>query len=297
MGPVLPLLMNIESVRGYCSFDVHRYKQYLRFISDDDTAPPPREMVANFPIKNKALLDLLGVRYLLQPAFRRMKKSAWEPVSTDPNPHAYCLFAGGVQQLPPYIVYENQETFPRAFVVPAAGPMPEPAQALEALKATDFRRKVLLEGYASMDVCGPPEGTFRPATIREYLPNRVSVAVDSEAPGFLVLADIWFPGWVATVDGLPATLYRANYLFRAVPVPAGRPEVVFTFDPASYRWGRWISTVTLSALALVGTLAAVLAMRRRSRTGRERAAQEVIPNDGFLEALSKPPGPAGVPTS
>jgi hypothetical protein len=297
MGSVLPLLMNIESVRGYCSFDVHRYKQYLHFISDDDTAPPPREMVANFFIKNKALLDLLGVRYRLQPASERLKKGAWQPVSTDPHPHAYCLFAGGVQQLPPYIVYENQETFPRAFVVPAAGPMPGPAQALEALKATDFRRKVLLEGLAPMEECGPPGGTFRPATIREYLPNRVSVAADSEAPGYLVLADVWFPGWVATVDGLPATLYRANYLFRAVPVPAGRSEVVFTFDPASYRWGRWISTVTLAALVLGSTLAAVLAVRRRARTGREGAAQRVIPNNGFLEALSKMPGPAGVPSS
>jgi hypothetical protein len=267
LGPALPLLMNIESLRGYAAVDVHQYRQYLKFISDDDSEARPVEMVGNFAIRNKALIDLLGVRYLLQPRSQPVESGGWQAVAVDPHPYAYCVFSGGVQPLPPYVVYENQETFPRAFVVPEAAPMPGRAQALAALKATDFHRKVLLEGLDSVEETGSLGATFRPATIREYRPNRVAVTVDSETSGYLVLSDIWFPGWAATVDGQPATVYRANYLFRAVPVPVGHSEVVFTFDPASYRWGRRISTLSLAAVVLWSVLAAVFSVSQRYHAG------------------------------
>jgi hypothetical protein len=273
VGYALPLLLNIEAVRGYNSVDVHRYKQYLSFISDDDTEARASGMVANFVIKNKALLDLLGVRYLVQPDSLPLEKGAWQLVVKDPCPQAYCLFSGGIQQLPPYTVYENQEAYPRAFVVPAATSMPGREQALQALKATDFRQTVLLEDLPDEEKRVSVGGAFRPATIREYRPNRVVVEVESEAPGYLVLADIWFPGWAATVNGLPATIYRANYVFRALAVPAGRSEVVFTFDPASYQWGRRISTASVGAIAAASVLAACAALRRR-KANSIRATKE-----------------------
>jgi hypothetical protein len=280
VGYILPLLMNIESVRGYNPLDVHQYKQYLHFISDDDSEAIPTAMIGNIAVKNKGLLDLLGVRYLVQPASLPVETGVWQPVTTDAHPHAYCLFAGGVQQMPPYTVYENNEVFPRAFFVPAAAPMPGREQALQTLKSTDFRRKVLLEGLAPGEEAGSQNGAFRPATIRDYGPNRVTVAVESEVPGYLVLADVWFPGWTGTVNGQPATVYRANYLFRAMAVRAGLSEVVFTFDPASYRWGRLITTVTLAALALASVLAAVPALRRRASVQPAQSAIQGLTDVG-----------------
>jgi uncharacterized membrane protein YfhO len=102
--------------------------------------------------------------------------------------------------------------------------------------------------------------------VRAYGPNRIAVMVEGAAPGYLVLTDPWYPGWEASIDGVPATLYRANYVFRAVRVPAGRHEVVFTFAPASYYLGRRVS---LAALALT---AAVLStwLRYAWRLGHRR---------------------------
>ena len=100
------------------------------------------------------------------------------------------------------------------------------------------------------------------ATVWEYLPNRVTVWVRSGAPGYLVLTDPWYPGWEATVDGEPAPLYRANYLFRAVPVPAGHHEVVFTFAPPPYLLGRRVSLVALALTAAALALGGAISWRR-----------------------------------
>ena len=111
---------------------------------------------------------------------------------------------------------------------------------------------------------GPPgQGEYHPATIAEYQPNRVTVRADG--PGYLVLTDIMYPGWECTVDGRPAQLYRGNYLFRAVELPAGAHEVVFTFAPASYRLGRLVSAGTL--VLVVGLTAAGLLFKRMKAEG------------------------------
>jgi hypothetical protein len=250
VGTAQPLLLGLQTVRGYNPLDVHRSMQYLHFISDVDDEAPPHRAVPNFPIRNKALLDLLGVRYLVQPEGVPPETGGWKPVATDGGACAFCFVPGGMRRLPAYRVYENDEVLPRAFVVHEAGALPERARALAALKGTDFRHKVLLDGVSPAEVGGSPGGEPRPATICEYRPNRVVVDVESDAPGYLVLTDVWFPGWAATVDGRPSAVLRADYLFRAVAVPAGRSQVVFAFEPLSYRWGRWISVVTAGGLAL-----------------------------------------------
>ena len=60
----------------------------------------------------------------------------------------------------------------------------------------------------------------------EANPNRLSFSITADQPGWLVISDTWYPGWRLWVDGSPAPLYRANYLFRAVRLLEGRHEVV-----------------------------------------------------------------------
>ena len=77
----------------------------------------------------------------------------------------------------------------------------------------------------------------------------------------MCLADSWYPGWRAEVDGEPRALVPGNHLFRALAVPAGDSRVRLFFAPDSVRWGALLSG--LSLLALAGLL--VLAWRQRRR--------------------------------
>jgi hypothetical protein len=261
-----PLLRRIEAVRGQTPIDVYRFEKFLQFIADRNEPVKAIGGVYNFEIKNRSLLNLLGTRYLLQPSGLDPEGDRWEEKeqARDPKPIVFGNVEGGMQELPPYTVYENLDTFPRAFVVPSATPFSDQRSVLETLKATDFDRTVLLDTVPADSTSPSTRGGFRPARIIDYRPNRVTIDLDGGPGGYLVLTDVWFPGWTCTVDGRPAEVHRADYVFRAVAVPDGAHEVVFRFAPESYRRGKFLSMMTLVLLAAFSLAAgAWLGWRRR----------------------------------
>jgi hypothetical protein len=257
-------------VRGYNPLDVHRYKEYLQHISVDEAPLRPFEhpltfpIVGDVPIRHKSLLDLLGVRYLLQPTDSPLEQAGWRKVCEDSNPASYDVIADGRRAMSSYTLYENVEALPRAFVVPHAVPLTSASD----LTRTDFRRQVLLENFTAEEKPGATEPGYWSASIREYQPNHISLDVTGTAPGWLVLTDVWYPGWECAVDGERVEVYRANTLFRAVRIEAGRHEVVFRFAPESYRWGRIVSLLTLT----VGGFVAIVGFLRRLRWSKCQAA-------------------------
>jgi hypothetical protein len=88
--------------------------------------------------------------------------------------------------------------------------------------------------------------------ITAWRPGRVEIAVETAHAGVLVLHDTYYPGWVAEVDGQRVPVLRAEVLFRAVEVPAGRHRVVFRFEP-------------LSLANLAGAVELVAGHRKRTR--------------------------------
>jgi uncharacterized membrane protein YfhO len=71
-----------------------------------------------------------------------------------------------------------------------------------------------------------------------------------DRPGYLFLADTWYPGWRVMVDGAPARALRANYAFRAVALEAGEHVVTWIYRPASVRWGALVSGVSWTGVVL-----------------------------------------------
>ena len=62
------------------------------------------------------------------------------------------------------------------------------------------------------------------------------------------MSDVFYPGWTATIDDQPTTLYPANFAFRAVLVPPGEHRVTITFEPITWRLGLAITALTLVGL-------------------------------------------------
>jgi len=69
------------------------------------------------------------------------------------------------------------------------------------------------------------------ARLASWRPGRIEIDVSAPSAGVLVVHDTYYPGWVATIDGEPASILRADTLFRGVEVPAGRHRVVMHFAP------------------------------------------------------------------
>jgi len=75
--------------------------------------------------------------------------------------------------------------------------------------------------------------------------------VRSQKGGVVVLSEIYYPGWTCTIDGEATGIARANYVLRAIKVPAGEHEVVMTFDPQTVHI---TEAIAYSALALLGLM-------------------------------------------
>ena len=89
--------------------------------------------------------------------------------------------------------------------------------------------------------------------VAHYAPEQVEIDVTAGTPGFLILSDAWYPGWEASVDGELVPIHRADILFRAVALDAGRHKVVFSFRPASLTIGAGVSLAGLLGL-LIGVV-------------------------------------------
>ena len=139
----------------------------------------------------------------------------------------------------------------RAWVVPVARQVP-PGEPVTALSDPAFNP--ILEVLVTETPHPHPGSPSLPSapqtlTLRDA-PNRVTIRAILNEPGYLVLADTWYPGWQASVDGSPAPLLRANHAFRAVWLEAGEHVVEMRYRPASVRWGGAITLVALTGLIL-----------------------------------------------
>jgi uncharacterized membrane protein YfhO len=106
----------------------------------------------------------------------------------------------------------------------------------------------VLEGTGEIDDVGSGDGEI--LNIVQDGPNDIKIDVTSSQDAWLVLADTWYPGWRAAVDGEATEVLHANFLFRAVRVPAGVHEITFAYRPVSAVVGSSLSGLGL--LALVG---------------------------------------------
>ena len=157
----------------------------------------------------------------------------------------------------PILVWRVPDAQPRSWVVGRTR-VADGRAAFDALLDPGFEPsgEAVLAGGPGLAGSAPFAGTSRLLALH---PDRVRALAEASAPGLLVLADAYDPGWTATVDGRPAPVLRANVAFRGVPVPAGRHEVEMVYRPRAVLRG-----LALTFASLLVACAALVVARRRA---------------------------------
>jgi len=126
----------------------------------------------------------------------------------------------------------------------------------------DPYRTALTSDDAGMTTATPPTSSGGRVTVEHASDGLLQITVETPAPKFLVVAESFYPGWTATIDGRPAPIVRTNVAFQGVRVPEGKHAVLFSFRSRSLRVGM---AVALAGIAvLVAYFFAVARARRRS---------------------------------
>jgi hypothetical protein len=228
----------LEQVAGHHGNELGRYRALVG-----------GDQVANVAASELRLLDLVNATYLVSP----------QPIEA---PGFTEVFRGNRS-----LVYRNDNALPRAFLVGETEVVADDDAVARILgRDFDFRSTAALAEPL-------PEGVRLEAgpmgevewTAREH--DRASLRVRTDRPALLVVTENFYPAWHAAVDGAPAPVLRADYAFRAIPVPAGEHEVTLTYHSRVLNASAAVSAGTIALLLGLGIGGSIIRRRREPHPG------------------------------
>ena len=228
-----------KSVGGYHAAKLRRYQEMIEeHISGEmqglygAVAEAEGDMEklnpSEFPV-----LNMLNTRYFIFP----LQGGQTAPL---PNPFALgnAWFVNEVQ----YVNNANEE--------------------IEAIHGLNPQQTAVVDKKFESIVKPLPSDSTATIELVAYEPNYLKYEVDSEKGGTVVFSEIYYPGWQSTVDGQEAAHGRANYILRAMNVPAGKHVVEFRFEPKSLEVTETIALIALGLLVLLAVVVVYLSFRR-----------------------------------
>lgn len=233
------MIFKLENLAGYNPLRIAAYEHAIG-VAESTNDPRLRTFPDTFRGYNSRLAAMLGLGYLIVD----------RPLNELPRhyPRARATLLYGVNR---FLIYRlDTAPVPRVHIatrltsvdsddVIGDGDIPDFDMINEALvddaDIGALKDKTLLKDDTQTPLSAPGTVPSNPsqAKIVDYTDNHVAVVVDTARDGLLVLHDIAYPGWVATVDGHPAPVLRTDLLFRGVEVPAGHHTIDFSFRPFS----------------------------------------------------------------
>lgn len=136
-------------------------------------------------------------------------------------------------------LYENRDAAPRAYLVPNASYATSAEDSLAKITSANFdpHSSVVIESTTLKNKVDSISKTKYTQVDKFTLPdpNHIKITCHSDSPSWLVLTDIFYPGWTAYIDGKATRIERANYAFRAIKLPAGEHNIEFSFEPLSFK--------------------------------------------------------------
>lgn len=165
------------------------------------------------------------------------------------------------------VAQRNPDAMGNAWFVDEVKWVNSPAEEMKALdtfvaSTTAIMDKVYAPQLANKQIA-PAQGGDT-IYLTSYKPNELTYNANTAQGGLALFSEVYYPnGWHVTIDGIPATELRANYLLRALYIPSGNHEVRFVFDPASVRTTQYIAYTAI--ILILGLLLAALYVRVKGK--------------------------------
>lgn len=148
-------------------------------------------------------------------------------------------------------VITNPEANGAAWFVKDIERVNSPTEELERVCEVNTERTAVIN-VAENPVSDLSTDSTGQISIVEHAPNYLKYESQSSSAGLAVFSEIYYPkGWKATIDGEPADILRANYVLRALTIPAGKHTIEFRFEPAAYVIGNKITLASSWLLLLI----------------------------------------------
>lgn len=165
----------------------------------------------------------------------------------------------------------NPEALGNAWYVNSIKVVDTPDEEINGLMEVNLRNTALTDQSFAKYVKDTSPAVPEDARVwlTKYTPKTLDYICESSADGTIVFSEIYYPfGWKATIDGNPAEYFRANYLLRAMNVPAGRHDIHFEFDPDSVRKGDTISMFFVALMYIITAVLIALGIWRKVKSSR-----------------------------
>lgn len=238
-----------SSVGGYHAAKLRRYQELI----EQHIAPEMSKVYAALrmaPVDTVAMMQQASQFPIYD--LSEVNTDSLFPVINMLNTRWFILGAGekGEVKLP----VENTTAMGNAWFVRDIHWAANANEELDALSQVNLRNTAVVAksdfGFLKAGGTGTVRLTF-------YGSDEAKYEVESANGGLVVFSEVYYPGWTATIDGQSAEIGRANYVLRALNVPAGKHEVVFAFHPESVSTTETIAYVALGVLVLLIILALV----------------------------------------
>ena len=257
-------LFGLELVTGFEPYNYQHYLRYMEMVATGRVVEPQPVVWTDMDrIVRWDLLDALGVKYVVSMQALKALPHDLEPVASFPSEPIFGFYQGlGTS---PIEIYRNPHARPRAWWSQRVVSVASAEEAAEALRVTRADRQAIVEIDTRLPAIGPPAASDVISLLARSA-SSLTFDASSAQGGFVVISEIWHPGWKATLDGAVIPIRRTNVALMGVAIPAGTHRLVVEFRPLGLELG-----VALSCSAWIGMFVlGVACLRARGAGGGAR---------------------------
>ena len=265
--------MDLQLITGFDPWNFRHYQAYVALMEGLPESGPSRAVVwIDFPgLARPDMLDALNVKYIVASKRLPLPEDRYELAARFPDQPTFA-FRDGLERKDVF-VYRNRTCLPRVFFAERVLKAVDDRNMRERVGRADLRSTavVLSAGHVPTAPAGDPQDR---ATVRAARAGRLTVGTSTANLRYLVVSEVWHPGWRATLDGKPVELLRTDMALMGLWVAAGPHEVQLTFRPVYWRLGLTVACVSAGLLAMLLVIAAGRALAASPSRLRPRHASQ-----------------------